>query len=82
MKIKSHAEKKGSCGRCLQALTETDGPVRYCKGPFKGKRTTPAFIPTIVKAISEIKNMNIEEVAAQITRNFEEFFKVKLNQVE
>ena len=63
-------------------LTETDGPVRYCKGPFKGKRTTPAFIPTIVKAISEIKNMNIEEVAAQITRNFEEFFKVKLNQVE
>ncbi|MEM3061281.1 MAG: TatD family hydrolase, partial [Candidatus Bathyarchaeia archaeon] len=29
-------------------LTETDGPVRYWKNPFKGKRTTPAFIPTVV----------------------------------
>jgi TatD DNase family protein len=25
-------------------LTETDGPVRFYKSPFKGKRTTPAFI--------------------------------------
>lgn len=60
-------------------LTETDGPVRYWKLPFKGKRTTPAFIPTVVKAIAEIKNMDVADAAAQITKNFEEFFGVKLN---
>ena len=60
-------------------LTETDGPVRYWKQPFKGKRTTPAFIPTVVKAIAEIKNMDVADAAAQITKNFAEFFGVKLN---
>ena len=60
-------------------LTETDGPVRFYKSPFKGKRTTPAFIPTVVKAIAEVKSMDVEDVAAQIIKNFEEFFGVKLN---
>jgi len=60
-------------------LTETDGPVRFFKQPFNGKRTTPAFIPTVVKAIAEIKNMDVAEVAEQIIKNFEEFFGVKLN---
>lgn len=60
-------------------LTETDGPVRYFKKPFDGKRTTPAFIPTVVKAISEIKEVDVEDVAKQIIKNFEEFFGVKLN---
>jgi len=60
-------------------LTETDGPVRFYKSPFKGKRTTPAFIPTVVKAIAEVKSMNVEDVAAQIIQNFEEFFGVKLS---
>jgi len=60
-------------------LTETDGPVRFYKSPFKGKRTTPAFIPTVVKAIAEVKSMDVEDVAAQIIKNFEEFFGVKLS---
>ncbi|HVP26677.1 MAG TPA: TatD family hydrolase [Candidatus Bathyarchaeia archaeon] len=60
-------------------LTETDGPVRFFKSPFDGKRTTPAFIPTVVKAIAEIKKMNVEEVAEQIISNFESFFEVRLN---
>jgi TatD DNase family protein len=60
-------------------LTETDGPVRFFKQPFEGKRTTPAFIPTIVKAIAEVKKMDVETVAKQIIENFESFFTVKLN---
>lgn len=60
-------------------LTETDGPVRFFKPPFNGKRTTPAFIPTVVKAIAEIKKMEVADVAEQITKNFEGFFGVKLN---
>jgi len=63
----------------INLLTETDGPVRFFKQPFNGKRTTPAFIPTVVKAIAEIKNMDVVEVAEQIIKNFKEFFGVKLN---
>lgn len=61
-------------------LTETDGPVKFFKPPFNGKRTTPAFIPEAVKAIAEIKNGSVEEVAEQLVANFKEFFgrKVKL----
>ncbi|MGB9684631.1 MAG: TatD family hydrolase [Candidatus Bathyarchaeales archaeon] len=55
-------------------LTETDGPVRYFKSPFHGKMTTPAFIPMVVKAIAEVKRIDIAEVSEQIMKNFEEFF--------
>ena len=60
-------------------LTETDGPMRFFKAPFNGKRTTPAFIPMVVKAIAEIKNMDVTDVSEQIIKNFQEFFSVKLN---
>jgi Tat protein secretion system quality control protein TatD with DNase activity len=60
-------------------LTETDGPVRFFKQPFAGKKTTPAFIPTVVKAIAEIKKVDATVVAEQIMKNFEGFFGVKLN---
>ncbi|MEM3626566.1 MAG: TatD family hydrolase [Candidatus Bathyarchaeia archaeon] len=61
-------------------LTETDGPVRFFKPPFMGERTTPAFIPVVVRAISEIKHLDVAEVAEQILKNFEEFFQIKLSQ--
>jgi TatD DNase family protein len=60
-------------------LTETDGPVHFFKPPFNGKRTTPAFIPTVVRAIAEIKGLRMKDTAKQIMKNFEEFFIVKLN---
>jgi TatD DNase family protein len=60
-------------------MTETDGPVRYFKKPFEGKRTTPAYLPTVVKAIAEIKNLNVEVIADQMVKNFEGFFRIKLN---
>ena len=56
-------------------LTETDGPVRYW-GPFKGKRTTPSFIPMIVEAIAELRGMKEGDVADQILQNFIDFFGV------
>jgi len=43
---------------------------------------TETDVPTVVKAIAEIKNMDVADVAAQIIKNFEEFFGVKLNQIE
>lgn len=60
-------------------LTETDGPVCYRKKPFNGKKTTSAFIPIVVRAIAEIKKMSEIDVSEQIIKNFEEFFRVKLN---
>jgi TatD DNase family protein len=60
-------------------LTETDGPVRYFKQPFNGRIPMPAFIPSVVKAIAEIKNMKVAIVAEQIIKNFERFFEFKLN---
>ncbi|MBS7647295.1 MAG: TatD family hydrolase [Candidatus Bathyarchaeia archaeon] len=60
-------------------LTETDGPVRYFRNPFEGKLTSPAFVPTVVNAIAEVKKRNVDEVAEQILKNFEEFFGLKFN---
>jgi TatD DNase family protein len=57
-------------------MTETDGPVRF-RGPFKGKLTTPSFIPTIVEAIAELKGKEKTEVADQIFQNFVDFFDVE-----
>jgi len=60
-------------------MTETDGPVRYFKSPFDGKRTTPAFIPLVIEAIAEVKRMDVDDVATQILSNFEGFFGTRLN---
>lgn len=57
-------------------LTETDGPVQFY-GPFKGRMTTPAFVPSVVKAIAKIKGMEEIDVAQQIVRNFTNFFSLQ-----
>jgi len=57
-------------------LTETDGPVRF-RGPFKGKMTTPSFIPLVVEAIAQLKGKKETEVADQIFHNFTNFFGVR-----
>ena len=57
-------------------MTETDGPVRF-RGPFKGKLTTPSFIPAVVDVIAELKGKEKNEVADQIFQNFIDFFGVK-----
>lgn len=60
-------------------MTETDGPVHFFKPPFKGKMTTPSFVPVIVEKIAEIKKLDVADAARQILENFESFFSVKLN---
>ncbi len=58
-------------------MTETDGPVHYFRKPFEGKRTTPAYIPVVVKAIADIKQFSEIEVSEQILENFQVFFSTK-----
>jgi TatD DNase family protein len=59
-------------------LTETDGPVTFYKAPFNGKLTSPRFIPTVVEAVAEVKNMDVADVASQIADNFQDFFDIEL----
>jgi TatD DNase family protein len=59
-------------------LTETDGPVKYWKSPYNGQLTKPSFIRYVVGAVAEIKKMQVDNVAEQIAKNFEEFFNIKL----
>jgi TatD DNase family protein len=60
-------------------MTETDGPVKYFKQPFSGKRTTSAYIPLVVKAIAEAKSINVDDVATSVLGSFQTFFGVRLN---
>jgi len=57
-------------------MTETDGPVSF-RGPFKGKLTTPSFIPAVVEAMAQLKGKEKSEVADQIFQNFVDFFGVE-----
>ena len=62
-------------------MTETDGPVHYFRKPFEGKRTTPAYIPVVVKAIAQIKQFPEIEVSEQILKNFQVFFSTETAQL-
>jgi Tat protein secretion system quality control protein TatD with DNase activity len=53
--------------------------VRFFRPPFQGKRTTSAFIPTIVKAMAEVRKMDPESVAERVRENFEGFLGIKVN---
>jgi len=57
-------------------LTETDGPIRF-RGPFKGKMTTPAFIPLVVKEIAKLKGLDLTETTMRIYNNFINFFNIE-----
>lgn len=55
-------------------LTETDGPVRFFKQPFDGKRASPVHVPLVVEAVAKIRGQERVEVAEQIHENFVGFF--------
>ena len=56
-------------------LLETDCPY-LTPHPFRGKRNSPAFIPTIAQNLADIKGVTVEEVANVTTQNAEEVFRL------
>ncbi len=54
-------------------LTETDAPY-LTPTPFRGQRNNPSYLPYIIKAISEIKKLDIEETSKILFNNGEEFY--------
>lgn len=52
-------------------LTETDAPYL---SPYVGKRNEPSFVFEAVKKIAEIKQLEIEEVANNVFKNYQGLF--------
>ncbi len=55
---------------------ETDSPY-LAPLPHRGKRNEPAFVVECARKVSELRGMEIEEVARQTTKNFRRFFGIE-----
>lgn len=58
-------------------LLETDCPY-LAPVPYRGKPNQPAYVRYVAEKIAELKNLSLEEVAAQTTQNFFDLFRIKL----
>lgn len=56
-------------------LIETDSPY-LTPHPFRGKRNEPLHVRYVAERIAEVKNLSIEQVAAQTTSNAKKLFRV------
>ena len=56
-----------------RCLIETDSPY-LAPVPFRGKVNSPAYVPWVARQLAEIKGIDVAEVAAQTTANFERLF--------
>lgn len=60
-------------GEIKSFLTETDAPY-LAPTPYRGQRNDSSYIPLIIKAIAELKNMDEKEVSEILYRNGKEFY--------
>ena len=58
-------------------LIETDCPF-LTPLPFRGKRNEPKYVVETAKFLADFYGVELETLANQTTRNFEEFFNIKL----
>ena len=58
-------------------LVETDCPF-LTPIPFRGKRNEPSYVVHTAKFLAEFYRVEFERLAEQTTRNFLDFFKIKL----
>lgn len=54
-------------------LLETDAPY-LTPEPYRGQRNEPAYVVEVAKKIAELKNISMEEVADQTTKNTQKLF--------
>jgi TatD DNase family protein len=54
-------------------LLETDSPDQPLFGE-QGRRNEPMHLPKIAQAIADVKNLPIERIAEQTTRNAQKLF--------
>lgn len=56
-------------------LIETDSPY-LAPVPFRGKTNQPAYVTAVAKAVAEVKQVNVEQLAAVTRENFYTLFKL------
>ena len=56
-------------------MLETDAPY-LTPVPYRGKTNQPKYIPLIAQEIANLREISIEEVAVQTTKNAEKVFKI------
>jgi TatD DNase family protein len=56
-------------------LLETDAPY-LAPVPYRGKRNEPAYVAHTAQAIAKARGVDVEQLAAQTTRNFERLFQI------
>ncbi len=54
-------------------LSETDAPY-VAPALYRGKRNEPAYVIEVVKKLAELKNISVDEMAAQIRENAKRIF--------
>ncbi len=59
-------------------LSETDAPY-VAPAPYRGKRNEPVYVVEVVKKLAAIKDVSLEEMSAQILKNTENCFNLKLD---
>ncbi|PIE60095.1 MAG: hydrolase TatD [Desulfobulbus propionicus] len=64
--------------RLDRLLLETDGPF-LSPAPFRGRRNTPDKIIYTASKIAELRNISMEELGEQTTRNAEKLFNLSRN---
>ncbi len=75
---KNAIEPKESVKACPmdRILTETDAPY-LTPVPFRGKQNEPAYIPHILAQMASLKEVEENQMAAQVKKNFEKLFSVE-----
>ena len=58
-----------------RCLIETDSPY-LAPVPYRGKTNNPAYVPVVAQQIAALKGLEVEEVAAVTSANFERLFKL------
>lgn len=56
-----------------QLLVETDSPF-LAPSPYRGRQNTPAMIPTIVRAMAQERNDDLDELCSALSLNTERIF--------
>lgn len=54
-------------------LIETDSPY-LAPVPYRGKLNNPSYVPFVARQIAELRGLEVEAVAEQTSRNFEQLF--------
>ena len=61
-------------------LVETDAPLLAPEG-YRGRRNEPAYVVKVLELVASLRAIEVEALAARLTRNFDELFGPDLSTV-